>query len=556
MKKTLLLSIIAIIPFLVFSQISTSKDFSYTTSNPYKVIDSQTKIYLSYKSDIYMIKKVKKIIIIQKFNSETLEEIYRKEAVGLPENFTFENVAIINNKLYFFYSLWDKENQLEQLFSREIDFEIGDFVGEAKFLFKVNGKVTDAIPSSGVNFTYTYDKFNFNFSYDSTKIMVQYRKKPEIKKDALNYDVIGFYVFDNNLEQLWNKEVKMPYTEKKMDNIDYAIDAEGNPYILSIVYDDNSSKMKKNKEGEANYHVELLRVNSTSDDIDKASVDVGNNFINKIYLYESPKNYMVCAGLYNNGSAKIGFFNSYVDNDANTDGIFIFKARKEGEIFDLAFYEIPVEVLNQYEKLSTQKKNDKKDKKGKADFANLELHNMIIGADGSIVLVGEQLYSVTTTTVTSSPQGGTSTHSKTTYYANDMLVTKIDSSGKMAWMRKLPKKQLSAKGFNSISFKYINANDAHYVVFLDNLKNMNLSLNKRPAQHVDGKGGFLTAYKVDDTNGEVAKLSLFDIKNVNGTEVYQFSPHRIFSISPTEFAVEVYKKKKEDVLIKITLGSE
>ena len=49
------------------------------------------------------------------------------------------------------------------------------------------------------------------------------------------------YVFEKNMAQVWNKEVKMPYTEKKMNNLDYSVDSEGNGYMLTTVYDDNST---------------------------------------------------------------------------------------------------------------------------------------------------------------------------------------------------------------------------------------------------------------------------------------------------------------------------
>ena len=137
-----------------------------------------------------------------------------------------------------------------------------------------------------------------------------------------------------------------------------------------------------------------------------------------------------------------------------------------------------------------------------------------------------------------------------------MLVTKIGVDGKLAWMKKLPKYQQSASGFNGISFKYLEANGKHYMLFLDNIKNINLALDQRPARHLDGQGGFLTAYQIDHVTGEVTKLSIFDTKNVKGTEVFQFCPDRIFSLSQNEFALEAYKKSKQDLLIKITLNKE
>jgi len=104
-----------------------------------------------------------------------------------------------------------------------------------------------------------------------------------------------------------------------------------------------------------------------------------------------------------------------------------------------------------------------------------------------------------------------------------------------------------------LSYKYMEKNGYHYLLYLDNVKNMNLGLNEYPARHMSGKGGYLTAYKIDDTSGDVSKLSLFDMKDVNGIAVYQFSTDRIIQASEEEVLLELYKKKKEDIMIRIAI---
>src|SRR5690606_16441195 len=145
------------------------------------------------------------------------------------------------------------------------------------------------------------DKFDFQRSFDESKLLEQYRMKPAKKSDAVNHDVIGMSVFDQNLEQLWKKEVEMPYTEKKIDNLDYAIDSEGNTYILTKVYKDNSTDDKKSKKGDANYDIELLRIKANSSDIVSTKLSLKDKFISELALFEGPSSYMTCAGFYNKG---------------------------------------------------------------------------------------------------------------------------------------------------------------------------------------------------------------------------------------------------------------
>ena len=46
-------------------------------------------------------------------------------------------------------------------------------------------------------------------------------------------------------------------------------------------------------------------------------------------------------------------------------------------------------------------------------------------------------------------------------------------------------------------------------------------MDEVPSKHEDGKGGYLTAYKIDDVTGAIEKHSIFDITDIKGTEAYQ-----------------------------------
>jgi len=64
----------------------------------------------------------------------------------------------------------------------------------------------------------------------------------------------------------------------------------------------------------------------------------------------------------------------------------------------------------------------------------------------------------------------------------------------------------------------------------------------------------LTGFKVDDATGDLTKISIFNTADVNEMSLYQFNTGRIVELSDNEFAVEFYKKKKEDVMVKVTLN--
>jgi len=512
-----------------------------TLGTPYTVVDAGFKTYFEQDNEILTVKVAGRKVTLQKIDAVKLTFIAIHTYEDMPDGFQLENVMAHNHRHFVFYTVWDKPNKTEQLFYREIDFKSGTFLGESKRIIAVTQKIIGG--------------YTFEYSNDKSKILIQYRLKPTVRNDSKNYDVIGLSVFDQNIFPIWNKEVTMPYTEKKMNNIDYSVDSQGDAYILTTVYNDNTTDEKKRGEDQANYHMELLKISSTASEIVITPIAVGEKFVNSVGLFESPENYMYCAGYYTNKG-----------NYDSADGIFIFKIGKDGKFYDVKTFEIPLEILNQYISERAQRKNEKREEKGDdPGLNNLDLKKLVVQADGSIVLVGERFHIETRSYYDFQSKR---TRTTTIYHYDDMLITKISSDGNLAWMKKLPKRQTlttssSHYGYSfsytaryvlrgGLSYEYMGGDHKHYLIFLDNEKNKDLTIDEVPAVHVNGAGGFLTAYEINDEDGKVQKYSILDIRDVQGMEVYQFSTDRILPTSPNQFVLEVYKKKKEDILIQVT----
>lgn len=520
--KQLLFLFLTILPVILSAQ----KSFDYKIGTPYKVVDAYYKYYFSDVNEekVISIKKDRKFVHIQTFDARTLKEIKHEKFKDFPKKHVLSTIKQIKNKIYFFYTVWDKKTKLQQLFVREVDFEKCTFNGPAKKLFELNERIY----------------FSYMYAHDQNKILIQCRKNPEKRRDAINYDKIGLYIFDSELNQLVGNEIKMPYTEKQMDNIDYHIDKDGNPYLLAKVRADGSNKdfIGKGKNKTINYHLEVLKINVEEKSIKITKIELDEYQIASIWLYEGTDQSILCSG----------FYNKTENSSENADGVFLFKMDTDGAITDKKFYEIPVEILNQYEKKVVQKKNNKKDKKDKAEFGSLEMRKLIVQPDNSILLIGEQYFIVQHTYTDSN--GNTRTRYSYHYY--DLLITKINPDGTLAWMRKLPKRQVGGNGRGGMGIKHMTIDGNHYFVYLDNVKNIDLALDKRPAVHRDGRGGFLTAYRLSDETGAVKKVSIFNTLEVNDKyKLYQFQTRRMVPVSENEFVVEFYKKQKEDVMIKI-----
>ena len=532
MRHFLITSVVLLFSFGVFSQVKISDDFSYTISDPYRVVDGM-KSYFSKGDEVLSVKYGRGVFYFQKFSGPKLNEEKRVE-VEKTTGFTAESFEEVDGKFYFFFSVWDRDAGKEQLYSREIDFDGCKFVDEGNLLFKVDGKVTGGFGFGNLIFnTGSSGKFHFTKSFDESKLIIQYRRKPEERRDDLNKDVIGMHVYDPSMQEVWSSDVEMPYTEKKMNNLGYSIDSKGNTYVLAEVYLDNTTR-RRAKDGTPNYRLELLRIDADDQSIETSAIEMDDKFIKDVGFFEGKTGEMLMAGYYGNRS------------NGGTDGIFMSKVTEEGDVEEKVYYEIPVDVMKLY--MSERKQNRMEAKNDAKDYSmpNMVLRDLVFGADGSVTVYGERYF------VKSSYNSKTG-QTTYTYYYQEILVASIGSDGELKWMNKLPKNQVGSNGRGGMGYYVMPGAEYDYLLFLDNVRNIELPMTKYPKAHKDGAGGFMTGFKLSTESGEAEKISLFDTRDAKGIALYQFNTGRIVQISDQEFAVECYKKKKEDVMLKVTL---
>ncbi len=503
--------------------ISAQTESSYDISKPYKVYDAFNKHYFYNDGEVMAVKVTRKLTTIQKFNSENMNLLSVNEYKDALGGRSYEGILEVGENYYLMLSSYDKKAKRRSLYYKIIDFGTGTIASQEYELVK------------SVN---SMHGFSFLRSSDESRVMVLYNTPPLVRNDAKNNAIHGMYVFDSGLERISGQEIKMPYTEKQQINKDYIVDNKGNIYILAKVFKDVSRDNEKRGEDNPNYRMEVLKLGVDQEDFDIIPIDLEDKFITSIWLYESNKGYLFCTGYYSDNRDRY---------DAN--GVFLFKISNDGEVMDKAHYEIPMEIINQNASGRTLKKNKKDEKKDKADLEDLEMRNLRVQKDGSIVLVGEQHYVRVYTTTDS--KGNTRT--RYVYYYNDILVTKISPAGELEWMKKLPKRQKGGNGIGGMSFKYFNSGEKHYFVFMDHEENKNIIDKGVPVYHTSGAGGFLTSYVINDSDGSVSKNSIFDSRNANGIKLYQFNIGRILPVAANQFVIEFYKKKKEDVMVKVTL---
>lgn len=509
----------------------------YEFGEPYKFPKKHREIafYGNETEGLHQVSMRKgKDIIVQSFKKApySLQAEKDIDISGMERAISPERFTVLKTKKYFWlYSYWDRENEKEQLFVRMYDPKSRKLVTKPEKLIQCE-RLAGSFAGYGVS-----NKYEFHFSHDSSKVLINYRLKPKERKDALNYDIIGFCVFDTLMKKVWGREIQMPYTEARMDNLGYEIDSKGNVYMLAKIYEDDDNRERR-KDVKPRYHYEIFFVPPNAPQMKSINVDLGDKFINAIRLGVDRQENLVCAGYYSNVAAS-----------GSTDGVFLFKTEysKTGNFSGKkTLYEFPKELLTAFESMRSKKKADKKEKKGgdlKAE--NLYMDEVVFGEDGSTTVTGEEYFTRTYTTYNAS--NGTTT-TRTTYYYQDIIAVKLAADGKIVWANKIPKNQVGGNGRGGMSYFHQQYKGEDYYFYLDNIKNIDLPLTEAPVAHRDGAGGFLTCVRIDKS-GKMVKQPVFDSRE----ERVRVFPADFRKVSD-KMIVSTLRRKKKNRILSINLS--
>lgn len=460
---------------LLFCQHRTSaqsgEDFKYTWSDE-KVYHSDFFKGNAENGYIYLGLQGDKEIVVRHLDNQ----LHRDGEVsftppGIAKEFALHKLLTFGNKNYLTYSTYDKSEEKEMLFVQEIDPRTGKLTGNPKLLASSDTKIQpNNETSNNWMFFEIPEKWWFFVSKDQSKVMIQYRLRPEHTNDKVSSDKIGFIVLDAQLNQLWTKEVKMPYTEARMDNQDYHVDNDGNVYVLAKVYSSDEGRKS------ASFRFEVLKYTKEADQAIKYPFSLTGKFANSAKMDETADNKLFVTGFYSSLSRKNsaeGFYLFKINDLADTVG----KTQKWMHAFGK-------DIMNG----GAQDGDD-------AGPVNLELHQVVALPDGGIQLVGEER-NTTVGQIPNSTFGGSS--SQTDIYCNNLLVVQVDKNGNMAWMTPIRKKQKSVKGMvGSMSFSSFHKNGNSYFFFMNNEDNLNREAGGHLKYYKSNGPGVLQCVKID-----------------------------------------------------------
>ncbi|MFZ7114627.1 MAG: hypothetical protein ACO1G9_04530 [Bacteroidota bacterium] len=411
--------------------------------------------------------------------------------LGNPQTYTFEEKdaetkekfepfsrMYFADRLYFLKTNLDKKTKTTTLYAEEINTKTMSVKGKIKKL-------------SDITYEKRRDKGGWStVTSPSDNYLMIIESIPTEKEENEQFNVV---MLDSALNQVWRKNLQLPYENTLFYRQKFMVDDEGNFYVLGKLY---KEKAKERVRGHVNYMYHIIAFADHGNSKIDYEVKLADNFITDITIAKNDGGDIVCAGFYSKkGQASIdGSF--FLTLDPSTKSI---KASNMKE-FDIEF-------MTEYMTEGQEKRAKKREEKGKDDeMYEYDLHTLIKRSDGGVMLVGEQFFIRQI-----QYRCGNSYCTRTNYYYNDIIVVNIDPAGKIEWAKKIPKRQLSVNdgGFYS-SYAIAVTESKIAFIYNDHRDNLDSEKSKRIKNfNLGDKNGVVTIATVDD-NGVVTRDILFD----------------------------------------------
>lgn len=430
--------------------------------------------------------------------------------------------------LWFLSSYNNKSQDKVYFFSQTVDKKLLKPKNDLKKLAEIPDANNTRIGLFTLADSYKYRDGGFSFvrSSDSSKILIT-GTFPNKKNDESSQ--FSLSVFSDEMSELWQKKVILPYKADLFDVYAFNVDNDGDVLILGKLYE-KSRKEQKNKE--ANYKYLMLRFSKDKDKPDELVLNLDGKFVTDIKITSHDNGNYICSGMY---SKKGG----------NADGCFFAEMDSEtGETIKKSIKEFSPEFMTEgmSEKRKKKALERLKEDKGLKNFSAYDIKDLIRRDDGGCVLVAErfwieiyQYYDMNSKTY----------RTRTIYHYEDILVINISPEGAIDWVTKIPKWQATTNSA-LLFFSYALAvvGDKIHIVYNDDEDNAKAFTG---SDSFTGEKNSVTLLITIDAAGKIKRKELFNNKEEEIITV----PKAAVQINDNQLIL-LGKKKKDQKFCRIT----
>lgn len=452
--------------------------YALREKNRQSLIGNSNKVYLEYYSNPNM-KMVK---------SREIDLRYKKKERKL------EDVIMLGGKLHLLTSFHNEAKKINYLFAQSIN---NKSLALDKELKKIGEIETKSILKEG--------RFDHHISQDSSKILIinqlPYQKsKPE--KFSLK-------VYDTDFNDLWSRNITLPYNDQSFSIEEYKVDEMGNVYLLGILYLDG---VKAKRRGKPNYQYVILSYPANGNKPQEYKIKLGEQFITDLTFRITKQGILVCSGFYSDrGTVSI-------------KGTYFFQLDPiTKEIYNQNLKAFDIDFLVDDFSAAKQRRIQKADQEGTLqrdpELQRYSLDDLILRSDGGVVLIAEQYFVEERNfrdqfDPTFNRVGGIN-NIDYYYHYNDIIVVNIRPTGEIEWSARIPKRQVTMNdgGYYS-SYAMSIVRDKIYFVFNDNGRNFQDQSRNRRLYNFNGRNSIIALAELGK-DGNVTIEPLFSNLEAN-----------------------------------------
>ena len=370
----------------------------------------------------------------------------------------FEDVVMVGGKLYLLTSFNNQVKKKNYLFSQQLSKRLIP----SKTLVKIG-----EIDSRNI---FREGEFDLVISRDSSKVML-YNQLPYQKNEPERF---AFRVFDNQFNELWTKDIVLPYNDNQFAVEEYRIDKNGNIYLLGVLYQD---RVRVRRQGRPNYQYIILAYSKEGTVVQEYKIDLSEKFITDLTFRIANDGKLVCSGFYSDKGTYSIKGTYFFRIDPETKSIF----NKNLHPFDFDFL---TEHMTEGRKEKAQKAEESGKVKRSTELYQYSLDELILRSDGGALMVAEQYYVYER----SYRYFDNTIRYDYYYHYNDIIVVNIRPNGEIEWTSRIPKRQETVNDggyFSSYAMSIVK--DRLFFIFNDNSRNFEENNASRRLYNFNGR---------------------------------------------------------------------
>jgi hypothetical protein len=301
-----------------------------------------------------------------------------------------------------------------------------------------------------------------SFSPDSTQILI-YFDRPTPKKTDKD---LMLCVFSRSFQFIWEKALQLPYTNDIVQIHQYFIDNLGGVYLLSGKNPQKNIVRQVKTQG-GRYLV--FYFNNATNKLKEYDISLKDKQVVSAMGLISPSNEMLIGGYYSS------------DYSFSIAGTFFFAINASGGSMKTATYMA-------FPKTFMDTMLSEREMERAAELNDFYLDNVIY-SNGALLLIGEKFY-VTERVNTDINTGRVIVEN--IYHYDDLIVTRLEMSGKIAWSQRVAKEQYSSTEYDRCGYNVFLRDTTLAFVFNDDKENTALLL-KDPKARLESWNGSRTS---------------------------------------------------------------